>query len=129
MISDRFKFIQSLYKKYFNIPKRVVDMIACEEILKWCCEGISTPTIIKLSQFEKEYVENILLKYYGNTGYNITLDINPLMMYNISNGIFDEYVTNVEKRTNHFDYKLLNKSYLICKKYTNILKEIDEYYI
>ena len=119
--------ILKIYKEKFNIEPEVVDMVACSEILRQSCEGLSNETIKILTEYEPDYIRDILKLYFHFEGFESDLDFSPIGTYDHVDGDTYEFLLKVN---------LLNKSkistenlYEICKRYSQIRKEIENKYV
>lgn len=120
-------YIKYLYKKYYNIPPRIVDLMASEHILEMCTEGTSNEKIAVYHDVPVDYVIEIINQYFSFNGWDTDLDINPSQVYNTIDKNYNMYVKTVSTVTAMMDLAGVRKSFNICSKLEIIRKEIKQY--
>jgi hypothetical protein len=121
------KEITDYYEKNYNIPPRILDMIAVDPILKLCVEGLSNLHIVERLDFDMKYIMEEINKNLIFSGWDNDLDFNPIFIFK-SHQEYEDYVKQVNTISNITPIDIINKSYNLCRKYKKIIREIDEYY-
>lgn len=125
-LETTWEVIQSLYQKYFNIPPRIVDLMAMEPILEECANGICTLTISRKFDLPVEYVEEVLEECLNFPGWKEDLDISPLSVYNGLGGDYNFYKSTIKTVSNITTKAQIQLSYSVCRKFNKIRKELRE---
>jgi hypothetical protein len=127
MENESWEKIREFYKEHFNMPPRVVDAIACDEILLLCVSGVSNENVARNLEIDGEYVDCVIKDFLEFGGWEYNLDINPFFIYN-SHSQYDDYKSECSIISPVLTEELINKSYGLCRKYDKIRKEIQESY-
>jgi hypothetical protein len=121
------EIINKYYSVRFDIPPRVVDTIACEELLLLCVSGLSNKSIAYHLDMDVDYVEKAVSEFLLFEGWEYDLDINPFYVYN-NHKEYQDFCETSLTITPLLDKTQLNKSYNLCQKFEKIRKEINKYY-
>ena len=122
-------YIKEFYKVNHNIPEEILDYIAIYDIAYSSCSGISNEDIAELYKFTHDYVKGILIEFLDFNGWNFTLDMSPILVYNRVNGnreLFDAYMMAVVSLIGRQN---IGKAYSICQRLMEIREEIDKAYV
>lgn len=109
------------------VPEIVIDYISVSNILKLCVHGLSNDKIAYFNDTTEEYVESILFRYFGFTGWFFDLDLNPWRIYQSVLGNYELYEMKIWSLTNLINCDIIRLSYKLCKKYEQIREEIENY--
>ena len=109
------EFIQSLYKRYFNIPPSVVDLMAIEGIIKLVANGYSNKHVAKDLELEIEYIEEVIKEYLKFPGWIEDLDIIPYQIYSSLGGDYHEY-NSMMRIVSDFNKDKINLTFNICRE-------------
>jgi hypothetical protein len=123
---NSYETIRKIYVDKLGIPENVVDLIAVQDVLKFCAIGISNEEISSLLQIDEDAVEDILKAYYSFNGWIEDLDLNVYSVY-LRNTSFQGYSEDVKLVSGTISDKAIKDSYEICYKYNEIRKEIERY--
>lgn len=126
-MEDSWETIKKLYEEKFNIPPRIVDLVAVEDILSQCVEGLSNKIIAFSYNDDITYVEKVLKEFIGFEGWKEDLDINPLKIFT-THPEYLEYCSHIATISPLVTQGAINRSYNLCRKYKDIRKEIEKYY-
>lgn len=119
--------IQKLYEEKFNIPPRIIDLVACDDILLLCVSGLSNDTIARETGMELEYITSVIKTFLEFDGWEHDLDINPFYRYNRCKQ-YDDYVFEIGTISSLVTSKEKETSYCLCKRFDNLRKEVNYYY-
>jgi len=120
-------YIKSIYVNEHNIPEPVVDMIAAEPILRHCVTGYSINKVVRYTLMQRDYVKAILNEYFEFDGWNVDLDFSPIAFYRRSFGNitrFEQEINMISSVKNN----LIAFLFFICKRYEDIIEEIEKYH-
>lgn len=120
-------YIQFLYKKYHNIPPRIVDMMSTINIFELCASGLSNKTISNKLELPEEYIESVLNEFINFPGWKQDLDISPIMVYNSYNGSYAYFRDTIPIVSSVTTRSEINKAYKACRQYDIMRKEIQKY--
>jgi hypothetical protein len=126
--NNNWEEVQQIYKEKFNIPPRILDYVACEEILSLCCKGLTNEDIAFWVNTDTEYVSFVIKEFLGFDGFEHNLDLSPLVIYNNCNGNRNCFVGNIKLITSLLSKKEIYDAYYICKKFLEIENQIKIYY-
>lgn len=127
MENENWKDIQKLYEEKFNIPPRIIDLVACDGTLLLCVSGLSNETISMQTGQDLIYVTSVIKTFLEFDGWEHDLDINPFFVYN-KDKVYENYVINVGTVSVITTAKQKETSYCLCKRFETIRKEVDIYY-
>lgn len=120
--------IVKFYRDTWGYTPKMVDYLACRNIIKEHCKGLSIQRIASRTDTKERDVRMTLHKYMGFDGWEIDLDFSPLAVYNITKGIEKEYMDyityNVEREYNYYMMKL---SYVSCTKLYRMEEQLNGY--
>lgn len=125
---NNWKDVIEFYKEHLGIPAHIVEFLASYDILHLCCTGISNETISEILDIDLDEIKNVVKEKLNFIGWYRDLDINPLFVYNSTNGNQELYTASVMAVQGAMDKIYVNKSFMICKKFEKIEKEINKYY-
>jgi hypothetical protein len=124
---DSWTGIKMFYKKVFNIPEKVLEYVAIFKILTDCVVGYSNYKIATRNKVEIEYVMEVIFDFFSFGGWKHDLDISPLSVYNMVNGIFIAYESYIKSISTMSEENLII-SFNICRIYKEIKRLIERYY-
>lgn len=119
--------IKEFYFYEYGIPKRYTELVAIMPILEGFAEGYSSRRISKKLKLPEEYIEETIMDYFNTTGWEFDLDISPIAIYNNSNGDFTRYREILLIASVYVDEKFIPLLFRICKQFSNLRKELEEY--
>ncbi len=95
-----------------------------KKILNLCVQGYSNKTIANKLGISILYSSRVLTHYFGFLGWREDLDINPLSIYNNSNGLSD-FIEKVELVSPYLEKATIVEAFRICMLYKR--KELKNY--
>jgi hypothetical protein len=119
--------VRKYYTEKFDIPPRIVDAIACDELLLLCVSGLTNRSIAYHLDMDIEYVEKVVQEFLKFRGWDYDLDINPFHVYN-NHKEYEDFCETSRIITPLLNKTEMNKSYNLCRKFEKLRKEINEYY-
>lgn len=128
-MTDIWKVVLEFYEKELHVPRNITECLSVLEILRGCAMGLSNTRISK-GYDDIDYVSAVLFHYYNFPGWDIDLDFSPIAVYRRINGnylAYEQEILMLSWRYEDFDENI-KESFNICKRYEEILKELDEYY-
>lgn len=120
--------IEDFYESKLNIPKKIVNLLSIELILKGCAEGLSNKRIALRYGLKLKEVSSSLEEFFYFGGWNIDLDFSPIAIYNKINGNYEAYKREVIMISPASFDKYIDDSFYVCEIYSKVKKEIDKYY-
>jgi hypothetical protein len=127
MENEKWQDIQKLYEEKFNIPPRIIDLVACDDILLLSVSVLSNETISNQTGYDLIYVTSVIKTFLEFDGWEHDLDINPFFVYN-KDKTYDFYAINVTTVSAITTAKQKETSYCLCKRFDNLRKEVNNYY-
>ena len=111
--------VKELIHNKTGISFEVLDLLAVNEILLQCVQGLSIAHIAYYVDQDEDYVSNVLEEFLGFSGWSLDLDFSPIVCYNRTNSLveFLKEVDSFSPLTTKFVAKL---SYEICRKYKKL---------
>jgi len=119
--------VQKIYLEKFNIPPKILDLIACDEVMLLCVSGLSNQVISQHVEQDEEYIKSILKEFLGFEGWQFDLDINPFFQYTKYKQ-YDSFISNFAVLSPATEEFIAQKSFNLCRKFEKIRKEIEPYY-
>lgn len=127
-MNDDWREVVEMYQTRLGIPEKIVNYLADYDILHSCCVGMSNPSIARELDLDEDTIRNVLIQNLNFKGWEKDLDISPLFMYNKANGNKEFYWALVMAVKDLLPKYLVNKSFVISKKFLKIEREINKYY-
>jgi len=127
MENDAWEEIQKLYEEKFHIPPRIIDLVACDDVLLLSVSGLSNETIARETGLDLAYITTVIKTFLEFDGWIQDLDINPFYRYN-KNKEHAEYVHDLQMISPLVKAKDVETSYCLCKRFDNLRKEVNYYY-
>lgn len=118
--------VQRFYKQEFGYPYIITDLIAVGDILKRCCMGYSNIRIAKRLDFTEQYITSTLIEFLKFSGWYKDLFYSPLAIYKQYSSI-DNFLSEVYNKDMYAVEKYARLAFTICKRYTNLMKEVEKY--
>lgn len=126
-VHPNWEVIQKIYKELFGVEPEVINFIAVKDILRLCCYGMSSKRISSELFVGEEYVTDVLIEYFDFGGWEETLEINPLSLYN-STIEFSDFVKYIEDfAEDSINKNLIHAAYEMCKKYEKLKELLKNY--
>ncbi len=127
-MDNLWSLLKHYYSVKFNIPTRVVDFIAIQDITKKSISGYSNSRIAYSVGETIIYIKEVLEEFLDFGGWTLDLDVNPLAIYNRSNDNFINFRQEILMLTSLMSDIDINVSFSLCRKYKKIESEINKYY-
>ncbi len=127
-MDNLWSLLKHFYNVKFNIPNRVVDYIAVQDILKKSISGYGNSRIAYSIGETIIYIKEVLNEFLDFGGWTLDLDVNPLAIYNRSNNSFINFRQEILMLTALMSDPDIYVSFYLCKKYKKIESEIKKYY-
>ena len=125
---NAWELIQRIYESKYNIPSKVIDYVAVNDILNLCAEGYKNAVIATITKQPVGYVNDVVVKFLRFYGWKDTLDISPFSWYNESNKDFEKFMVACLKESLMMTISSIHTAFQICETYDKILMEIGKYY-
>jgi len=126
-MDNMWEFIQYLYKKYYNIPPRVVDYMAIYDIIEMCARGLSVRSISKRTKLPQKYIKPTIQEFLDFDGWKEDLDLDMYQRYKSLDGDYGMFVSTIRTTSAVSSGKEINTAYRICGKVEIIRKEIKKW--
>lgn len=127
-MNSSWKDVVDFYRTNLRVPETVVNYLAVYDILEASCTGVSNEDIAGEMSVEVKYVKDTLIEFLNFRGWDKTLDISPLFVYNKTKGIKELYWAAVMAIPDIMPKSYVDKSFTICKRFIKIERTIDKYY-
>lgn len=114
--------VQKYYITVLDNDQELIDLMFVYHILYLCVTGLCVDDICRTTGQCKEYIQDVLNKFLFFNGWEYTLDINPIVWYNLYR---DDYRTQIKKIT---DRDIASKTYLLLKVFNIYTKTLDEHW-
>lgn len=118
--------IKLYYKYKFDIPDHVIELYSQYEVLKKCVQGYSNLRISQYSGIKISLVRDSIRLIFGFEGWELDLDFSPIAVYNRCNDSFELYRQDVLMVSSITTDLVIRLSYMVCKRFKVIEKEIEE---
>jgi len=128
MMKNLWDVIINYYKNTFNIPQRYVELSACMPILRECVEGYSNKSISRRLKLPEDYIRETLENFLYFAGWSEDVDVSPIALYNSAEGDLERFRELFYMSSAYSKAKIIKVSFILCKKYTDLKKELESYY-
>jgi hypothetical protein len=128
MINESWSLIRAINHKLLKMPPHISEYIAVEAVLRLSAQGVSNETIAKVLDFDVLYIENVIREFLVFSGWKTDLDINVYNIYKRT-GTYLKYSKEIRLLTPLMTNKEILTSYLACRIFNLVEKEIDNYYV
>lgn len=125
---ELFDEILNIYTRKLKIPKSVVYLLSDYDIIYNCVSGLSNKSISEYLDIDEEDIKETLIKRLNFSGWYEDLEINPIYIYEKTNGIKDLYVKVIMSIPSNLYKPYINKSFRICKRFSEYERRINKYY-
>jgi hypothetical protein len=128
MESSVWKEFSEYIKKYLDIDKKLLDLLAVDSLLHACVAGLSNKTISNKFNCNIKYIENVLKSFLDFKGWTNDLDLNIYNIFISSEGNYNTFSMHIDTLSSLFtnDIKLI--AFNICSQYKEIERIVDKYY-
>jgi hypothetical protein len=121
--------IKRIYKENFNIPDTIIEYYSTFEILKKCISGYSNLRISYGMKDDLKYIKEVLFYSLGFEGWEVDLDFSPIAVYNRCNNNYERYRQDILMISSITPDSAIEISYLLCRRYKEIEREINKYVV
>lgn len=119
---ELWKLISDLY------PEGLADKIASEPVLLLTVSGISIQNIADEFNLKTGEINKTIEKYLYFKGWEENLSFSPWYFYKKSDGSVEKYAHQIRTLTDNNIYGIIDKTFTICELFSDIRKEIEDYY-
>jgi hypothetical protein len=117
-MSESIRIIKKFYKEKLNVPNIVVEYLSIIDIVKISLSGFSNDEICSTLDITIKNLKKDLTQSIGFSGFDSSLDKNPIKLYTICDGDFDIFLDD-------FDY-MVYRAVSIYKLMDNYIERFDK---
>lgn len=126
--NNLWELIKRFYKDTFGIPEYYIECLSLLDILKRSVSGYSNSYIARVLQLPTYYIKDAISYCLDFEGWETDLDFNAIACYNRTKD-YNLYYQEVSMVSAISDVTIIRLSYNLCKRYYEIVDEIDEYVV
>lgn len=123
-MSSVWEKVKDLINERTGLSFEILDLLAVNEILLQCVQGLSVTHIARYIEQDEQYVRDVLMEFLDFGGWEVDLDFSPIVVYN---RCVDkkEFINDVDIFSPFTYSDDVSMSYDLCEKYKILERKLE----